>query len=219
MRVGRILKRSDSRHDESIMSPKNRSRQNSRQKDLTPVHPEAANPRPHALPAADARGQHALNRVLFSGFLLLTFVSLCFPLYDTDFWWHLKTGEWILTEGGIPQVDLYTFTEVGKPWIDLHWGFQLFITLLYRLGGVNLVILAKAAVITAAVAVAWSAGGRSLPVWVKTALWILPIICISGRTWMPLSGRSSAMDFLRSWMLFHCSIASGEPSCKTARRA
>jgi hypothetical protein len=119
--------------------------------------------------------------VLFSGLLLCTFLSLCFPLYDTDFWWHLKTGEWILQEGRIPQVDLYTFTEIGTPWIDLHWGFQLLITFLYHSGGANLVILAKAAVITSAVAVAWAAGGRGLPPWGKVAMWLLPVICISGR--------------------------------------
>jgi hypothetical protein len=113
--------------------------------------------------------------------LLWTFLSLCFPLVDTDFWWHLKTGEWIVQEGRVPQVDLYTFTEVNTPWIDLHWGFQLLITLLYRLGGENLVILTKAGVITAAVAVTWHAGGRGLPTWGKAGLWILPVVCISGR--------------------------------------
>jgi len=108
-------------------------------------------------------------------------LSLCYPLYDTDFWWHLKTGEWIVEKRSIPQVDLYTFTEQETPWIDLHWGFQLLITGLYHLGGVNLVILVKALIITAAVAVGWLAGGRALPVWLKVALWIPAVICISGR--------------------------------------
>ncbi|MGE5193474.1 MAG: hypothetical protein ACM3U2_13350 [Deltaproteobacteria bacterium] len=136
--------------------------------------------------------------MLFGGLLLWTFLSLCYPLYDTDFWWHLKTGEWILQEGRIPQVDLYTFTEVGKPWIDLHWGFQLLITFLYRLGGVDLVSLVKAAVITGAVAVAWQAGGRRLPVWGKAALWILPVICISGRGYERPEMLSQL--FLACWM-------------------
>jgi len=159
------------------MSSKNRSREKSRPGTLTRDDPAATS----FDSATDARRQRILNRALFCGLLLFTFLSLCFPLYDTDFWWHLKTGEWILTNWTVPHVDLYTFTEMGTPWIDLHWGFQIFITLLYRLGGADLVILTKAAVITAAVAVAWSAGGRGLPVWKRTALWILPIICISGR--------------------------------------
>ena len=121
------------------------------------------------------------DRVLFSVLILWTFVGMCFTLYDTDFWWHLKTGEWILAGNGIPYVDLYTFTDADKPWIDLHWGFQVLITLLYRLGGIPLVTLVKAAVYTASVTIAWNACGDRLAAWKKAALWILPIICISGR--------------------------------------
>lgn len=110
-----------------------------------------------------------------------TFLCLCFPLLDTDFWWHLKTGEWILANGQVPYVDLYTFTDSKQPWIDLHWGFQVLVTLLYRLGGVPLVTLVKAATITTAVAIAWQAGGNDLPTWKKAAIWLMPIICITGR--------------------------------------
>src|SRR5579859_2696768 len=144
------------------MSRKNRNLANRPLADA-PTHSQYA-----AGPVGDCESTlDVWNKVLLGGLLLWTFLSLCFPLMDTDFWWHLKTGDWILHEGKIPQVDLYTFTEVGKPWIDLHWGFQVLISLLYRAGGVNLVILAKAAVITAAVAVAWCAGGRALPAWKK----------------------------------------------------
>ena len=121
------------------------------------------------------------DRVLFGSVLLFTFLSMCFPLLDTDFWWHLKTGEWILSHGTVPYVDLYTYADADKPWIDLHWGFQIFITLVYRLGGIPLVTLVKSAIFTASVAIAWNAGGPNLASWKKTAIWILPIICIAGR--------------------------------------
>ncbi len=129
----------------------------------------------------DAPPETIGDRVLFALVLLWSFLSMCFPLYDTDFWWHLKTGQWILEGNGIPFVDLYTFTDSDKPWIDLHWGFQVLIAILHRLGGVPLVTLVKSGIITAAVAVAWRAGGAHLPVWKKTVLWVLPIICIAGR--------------------------------------
>ncbi|MFN5532164.1 MAG: hypothetical protein ACK5F7_16440, partial [Planctomycetaceae bacterium] len=57
-------------------------------------------------------------RALAALLLAWAFVSLIFPLYDTDFWWHLRTGQWIWSEGRIPQVDLYTFTNSENPWID-----------------------------------------------------------------------------------------------------
>ena len=139
--------------------------------------------KPLIMPADPAvPGGTAPWKFILPGMLLVwTYLALCFPLYDTDFWWHLKTGELILAQGKLPQVDWYTFTDADKPWIDLHWGFQILVTWLYHLGGVNLVILTKAAVITLAIAVAYSAGGRSLPAWKKTLLWVLPAVCIAGR--------------------------------------
>jgi hypothetical protein len=121
------------------------------------------------------------NRVLFGTVLVWTFLATCFPMFDTDFWWHLKTGEWILQNGTTPAVDLYTFTDSDKPWIDLHWGFQILIALLYRAGGVPLVSLVKSAITTVAVAIGWHAAGNRLPGWKKLLIWIFPLICITGR--------------------------------------
>jgi hypothetical protein len=134
-----------------------------------------------AQPCRAGRLRFDLEHVLFGLVLLWTFLSCCFPLYDTDFWWHLRTGELILERGELPTVDWYTFMDWDRPWIDLHWGFQLLITGLYRLGGSTLVILAKAAILTSAVGIAWSAAGRNLPTWMKALLWFPAIVAISGR--------------------------------------
>lgn len=95
-----------------------------------------------------------------SGWLLLvwTYLLCVYPVRDTDLWWHLKTGEQIVARGAVPQVDWYTYTDFDKPWIDLHWGFQLAAYGVVSLGGLNLLILLKAAIYTAAVAVARRAG-------------------------------------------------------------
>lgn len=141
-------------------------------------------PMPSSKPFRMAPEYYALARwhaMLFPAALVATFVSLVYPLHDTDFWWHLKTGELIWQNHELPLIDWYTFTDFDKPWIDLHWSFQLLITLLHKLGGVNLVILGKATVITAAVALAWQATGRDLPAAIKAALWLLPIVAIAGR--------------------------------------
>src|SRR5262249_311384 len=93
--------------------------------------PLSVQPAGRPLPATTSRTR---DRLIFGGLLLWTFLSLCYPLTDFDFWWHLKTGEWILKEGWVPQVDMYTFIDLDNPpeWIDLHWGFQLLVTFLYR---------------------------------------------------------------------------------------
>lgn len=121
------------------------------------------------------------ERLVFGLLLTWVFVLCVFPLGDTDFWWHLKTGELIWSRGEVPQTDWYLFTDYDKPWIDLHWGFQVLIAGLYALGGADAIVLTKALCLTAAVAIAWRAAGNRLPAALKAALWLLPIISVSGR--------------------------------------
>ena len=85
------------------------------------------------------------------------FLACCFPLMDTDFWWHLRTGE-LIFQRGFPDLDWYTFTDFDKPWIDLHWGFQVLMTGIYHVGGASAVVLFKAGILALALAVAMSAG-------------------------------------------------------------
>ena len=76
----------------------------------------AKKPRPPAArpPLAPA----LLDLVLIAAFLALTFLLGAFPLKDTDFWWHLRTGDLIRQTGQVPHTDLYTFTVPDHPWID-----------------------------------------------------------------------------------------------------
>lgn len=143
-------------------------------------------------------GERLWDRVLFGTVLVWTFLATIFPMFDTDFWWHLKTGEWILQNYSVPAVDLYTFTDSDKPWIDLHWGFQILITLLYHMGGVPLVSLVKSAVTTITVAIAWQAAGRSIPSWKKVLIWFLPLVCITGRA--NERPEMLSMLFLATWL-------------------
>lgn len=45
-------------------------------------------------------------------FLLLTVLLALFihPVHDPDFWWHLKTGEWVWQHRSIPESDPFSFT-------------------------------------------------------------------------------------------------------------
>jgi len=126
------------------------------------------------------------------------FLSCCFPLTDTDFWWHLKTGELMFERGTIPHYDWYTYIDSDKRWIDLHWGFQLLITSLHWLGGVNLIIVVKAGLLTAALAIAIRAASRDLPAsWIPFCWW-LPIIAISGRGY--IRPEVLSLLFLACWL-------------------
>ncbi|QDT91438.1 hypothetical protein [Gimesia algae] len=114
--------------------------------------------------------------------LIWTFLVACFPLRNMDIWWHLRTGQLILERGTVPYFDWFTFIDYDRPWIDLHWGFQILVTWLYRWGGVDLLILAKSFCLALTIGVAWYASGRSLSACWKALCWVLPVICLSGRS-------------------------------------
>ncbi len=59
---------------------------------------------------------------IFSAYVLVYVVFFCSrPLTDPDFWFHLKTGEFILKNHIIPKTDVFSFTNFGKPWVAHEW--------------------------------------------------------------------------------------------------
>jgi hypothetical protein len=82
--------------------------------------------------------------LLFIAILLMTIR----PVADPDFWWHLRTGQWMVETHSIPHADPFSFTNVGKAWIAHEWLSELVIYGLYRLGGFPLLILTFATIIT-----------------------------------------------------------------------
>ena len=82
-----------------------------------------------------------LNALLAASVLALT-ASLCLlDIVSWDYWWQLRTGEWILAEGAVPRVDAYSYTAEGAHYVDIHWLFQILLHALYALGGHPAVVL------------------------------------------------------------------------------
>ena len=66
-----------------------------------------------------------------------------------DFWWHVRAGQWIVENGRIPKADLFSFTRAGEPWAYQSWLMEVLFYLLFRAGGLPLVIFFHAVVVTA----------------------------------------------------------------------
>lgn len=113
----------------------------------------------------------------------LTFIMCLFPMRDTDFFWHIKTGQLIWQKLTIPSHDWYTYMDADRPWIDLHWGFQLLMAGLYGLGGANAAIFCKALCYTATVFIGWHATGKHLPIWLRMIPWLPAVIAMTGRAY------------------------------------
>jgi hypothetical protein len=52
------------------------------------------------------------------------------PSVDTDTWWHLRSGAWMVEHGQILTHDAFSLTRQGQPWVNHSWLAQL---LLYGL--------------------------------------------------------------------------------------
>jgi hypothetical protein len=54
---------------------------------------------------------------------------------DTDTWWHLRSGQYIIENVTILTADPFSHTQAEQPWIDHGWLAQIFWYGLYALGG------------------------------------------------------------------------------------
>ncbi len=57
------------------------------------------------------------------------------PLGDPDFWWHLRVGNDILGGQGIPRIDTYTWTVLGRQFVDFYWLYDVGMAFLFKTTG------------------------------------------------------------------------------------
>ena len=89
---------------------------------------------------------------LWAGLPLFILLWKCFllPLPLLDFWWHLKVGEIIVSTRTIPGTDIFSYTAAGKPFILGNWLAEVIYYLVFRLGGLPLLVFANALLVAAA---------------------------------------------------------------------
>lgn len=71
-------------------------------------------------------------KILFK-ILIISIIISFFPFLSYDFFWHLKTGEFI-AKNGIPREDPFSYNSRGE-WINHAWLYDLLIYFLFKIGG------------------------------------------------------------------------------------
>ena len=70
-------------------------------------------------------------------------------LRDTDTYWQVTIGQWIIDNRTVPTVDVYSWTMRGQPWISTQWLAQVLLAASVTLAGwTGPVVLAAAAIAT-----------------------------------------------------------------------
>jgi hypothetical protein len=83
-------------------------------------------------PSASVGFENRWARLLAPSFTDLFFVALLLWLFgigqgwkglvlDGDTGWHIRTGEYILQNGSVPQTDLFSYSKPGEPWFAWEW--------------------------------------------------------------------------------------------------
>jgi len=58
-------------------------------------------------------------------------------LTDSDTGWHIRTGEWILSNGRVPATDIFSFTKPGSPWFAWEWLSDVVMAAVHHVAGMG----------------------------------------------------------------------------------
>ncbi len=64
-------------------------------------------------------------------------------MLEGDTGWHIRTGEWILANGRVPERDIFSYTKPGEPWFAWEWGWDVIFGWLHQHWGMAAVVLAS----------------------------------------------------------------------------
>ena len=103
--------------------------------------------------------------LVFAAVAVGAFVVSLGPISDGDIYWHLAAGREIAHRGALLHTDPFTVSAAGRPWIDVHWLFQLGAFAVYSsFGFVGLAVAKALLVASGAMILTWAAersGGAS----------------------------------------------------------
>jgi hypothetical protein len=87
--------------------------------------------------------------------MLVIFTGAAQPITYPDFWWHLKTGQYIVETRTIPHTDIFSTVRFGSEWVTHEWLSEVFIYSVFRTLGYGGLIVVFSIVITGAFWIAY----------------------------------------------------------------
>jgi hypothetical protein len=71
--------------------------------------------------------------------IAIAFLGIVFmasrPMIDTDTWWHLRTGQWILDHHALPEADPFSLTRSGSAWYYPAWLSEVLMVEVFTIAG------------------------------------------------------------------------------------
>jgi hypothetical protein len=94
----------------------------------------------------DARAS-LVRAATFAALVVGAFLIALGPISDGDIYWHLAAGREMAARHALLRTDPFTLSAAGRPWIDVHWLFQLGAWTAYRLVGLRGLAVGKAVLV------------------------------------------------------------------------
>lgn len=65
------------------------------------------------------------------------------PINNSDFFWHLEAGKYIVETGSIPHVDPFSYTAEDTNWVTHEWLFEVVTWIVYSIGSFEALCVLK----------------------------------------------------------------------------
>ncbi|WP_028349333.1 hypothetical protein [Bradyrhizobium murdochi] len=101
-------------------------------------------------------------------------------LNDSDTYWQIAVGQWILDHHALPRVDIYSFTKTGEPWTSSSWLSQVLYAVSYNLAGWTGPVVLAATSIAVTFALFAHILGRRIPATYAVAVAIAALVLSMG---------------------------------------
>lgn len=102
----------------------------------------------------------ALTKTRLTCVALFVLLLLALPLTDPDYFWHLKAGEYIVTQRALPAGDIFSQTHTGQAWVLHEWLFEALLFSAFASGGPFGVSLLTALFVMATLVVSFTLARR-----------------------------------------------------------
>ncbi len=122
----------------------------------------------------------ALRIPLAVAVILLICAAGARRIWGADFWWQLKTGEFVRLHGP-PTVDVFSYLANGRPWIELRWLYCLGLYETVQHLGYAATVIIKILIMIAAFTLATKAAVKRLNPVITAAVLVVALLASSQR--------------------------------------
>lgn len=92
-----------------------------------------------------------VGAVLLAALYLIPLLGTLRAVGDTDTWWHLRAGQWIVTHQAIPGTDPFAADGAERPWFAYSWLYEVVLYTAYAALGLAGVVLCRTVLVLLAI--------------------------------------------------------------------